>query len=355
MADDSEFKISGNVSLFRDQFLYDQRNDTSLDDYQDTREVSGQVNAFYSTQFFSNQRVTLGTEAFQESLTTPRVGSENRLRRRYAGYAQNDISIQKFIVSPSARFDHDTQFGNFTSPRLGLKWAQDNELIVRASGGYGFRSPSFRELYLFFENPGAGYTINGNPNLRPEISRTANAGVEWNPLDKLSIDVNTFYNDLSDLIQTATVPGSGAATHFEFRNIARAYTTGADIRVSLAPVRFWRFDVGYSFLEARDVSAGRFLEGRSRHRVNAAINFNTRTFQFFVRSVLTGERPFYADEVTRVANLAAPFVSVDAKAEWFVLKNISIYLGGDNLTNAGNATLNPLQPMRIYAGLRYQG
>lgn len=350
----SEFKVNGNISYFRDQFLYDQRNDTALDNYQDTREISSQVNAFYSTKFIKNHQLTLGSEVFGERLSTPRIGDNPRQRSRLAVYAQDDITIHKIVLSPSGRYDHDSQFGNFTSPRVALKWGLPNSLTLRASGGLGFRSPSFRELYLYFENPGVGYTVNGNPSLRPERSISYNLSAEMTPLNWFSVDISGYYNLLDDLIQTTSVPGSGTATRFQYKNINSVYTTGADTRVSFLVIRNWRLDLGYSFTQAWNKSANRYLEGRTKHRGNLGVHFTNNKFIFFIRSALNGPRPYYNGESTKKANFSKTYLSLDAKLEWIFAKGLSLYAGGENLANAGDARYNPLQPLRVYMGMRAQ-
>jgi outer membrane receptor for ferrienterochelin and colicins len=64
--------------------------------------------------------------------------------------------------------DRDSVFGTAVSPRVALKVDPTEQLTVRASYGWGFRAPSFQELYLRFENPAVGYVVEGNPSLKPE-------------------------------------------------------------------------------------------------------------------------------------------------------------------------------------------
>ena len=41
-----------------------------------------------------------------------------------------------------------------------------------------FDRPTFKELYLIFENPGAGYVVEGNPDLGSESSQSVNLSLE---------------------------------------------------------------------------------------------------------------------------------------------------------------------------------
>ena len=63
--------------------------------------------------------------------------------------------------------------GNFEVP-LGTTF---DDLLVRGNWGEGFRAPNFNELYY----PDTGFGFAGNPDLRPEHSRTWETGLSYAP------------------------------------------------------------------------------------------------------------------------------------------------------------------------------
>lgn len=86
-----------------------------------------------------------------------------------------------------------------TNPTFGIRWSPARNLIVRASHASGFLPPSHSQLqpnpapdeYPSFitdpRNPALGsYSVEtrsgGNPGLRPQTSKSWNAGVVWTPL-----------------------------------------------------------------------------------------------------------------------------------------------------------------------------
>jgi outer membrane receptor for ferrienterochelin and colicin len=179
----AEFKINGSYTLFRDQLLYDQRNDTALDHYENTRENTYVLHAQAATPLFSLGQLTIGSEGIFENLNTPRTQPNTTNRHRIAGYSQFDTRVfESLILSPGIRYDRDSQFGDYVSPRFGAKIGND-DIIIRASAGIGYRSPSFRELYLYFDNPSAGYTVQGNSMLRQKFRAApilASSGLQRN-------------------------------------------------------------------------------------------------------------------------------------------------------------------------------
>ena len=61
-------------------------------------------------------------------------------------------------------------------------------LRARASGGYGFRIPTYTDLY--YSDP----TTVGNPNLRPESAWSGDGGLDWNANARWTVSVTGFYS-----------------------------------------------------------------------------------------------------------------------------------------------------------------
>ena len=88
------------------------------------------------------------------------------------------------------------------SPELAGSLRVANSLKLRASGGYGFRIPTYTDLY--YSDP----TTLGNPKLKPESAWSGDVGADWTPSAKLSLSVTGFYSqqhDTIDYVRAATV------------------------------------------------------------------------------------------------------------------------------------------------------
>ena len=57
-----------------------------------------------------------------------------------------------------------------------------------------------------FQNPSAGYVIEGNPDLRPEHSRAVNLSAEWRPSRAVWLTLNLYRNDIDNLIEPVAAP-----------------------------------------------------------------------------------------------------------------------------------------------------
>jgi iron complex outermembrane receptor protein len=89
------------------------------------------------------------------------------------------------------------------SPELAGSLRVAKHLKLRASGGYGFRIPTYTDLY--YSDP----STLGNANLKPESAWSSDAGADWVPSAKLTLSVTGFYSqqrDTIDYVKSATLP-----------------------------------------------------------------------------------------------------------------------------------------------------
>ena len=156
-------------------------------------------------------------------------------------------------VNVSGRYDHYSEgYGHF-SPKIGAKFTPIKQLAFRGTYSKGFRAPTFAEAsprsqYAGFsnytpptdfqnahggtvtggnKNPYAGqYSIgggyNGNPDLKPETSRSFTVGAIYEPTRWLSMTVDYYNVKKSDLIVSGPLMAQARAAYFSKTNVADA-------------------------------------------------------------------------------------------------------------------------------------
>jgi len=146
----------------------------------------------------------MGLEADGDSIHSNNLGLH--ARNRGAGYVDLDLrpAKQRWSLSVGAReeiFSGGAQA--VFSPELAGSLRVTKHLKLRASGGYGFRVPTYTDLY--YSDP----STLGNPNLKPESAWSSDAGADWAPSAKLTLSATGFFSqqhDTIDYVQSATVP-----------------------------------------------------------------------------------------------------------------------------------------------------
>jgi len=145
-----------------------------------------------------------------------------------AFYAQGVTDVGARIgLTTGVRVEDNQRFGSFLAYRLGAVYRLAGGTRLRATAGTGFREPSFLENYS------TGYTV-GNPDLRPEHSRSWELGIEqWLAGDRLSFSATGFEQRFVDLIDYDPSAAAGAPN---YSNVAAADANGLELGIRYAPL-----------------------------------------------------------------------------------------------------------------------
>ncbi len=260
-------------------------------------------------------------------------------------------------VVPSIRVDVDSQFGSVATPRFAVRYDPIPELSARLSYGLGFRAPTFEELYLDFINRGSNYLVEGNNGLEPERSQAFNLTATVKPWDWLTAIGTFYYINLDNLIDTQNVGrGADGLTHFRYRNVESARSTGAEASVDLSPIPELGFGLGYVFNATRDRATDLPLDGRARHKGTVRITFHSDEWGLSatLRSQIYGPRIFFRDldgdgALDRVTTKT--YATIDFRVEKTLFDWFGLFAGFENLLDKGDPLYTPITPRSFYGGL----
>jgi outer membrane receptor for ferrienterochelin and colicins len=267
-----------------------------------------------------------GLEARREGIVADRVDGRRRDFAAVEPFAQATVGGERFSVMPGARFTWNERWGNYATPRIAALWRPASAFSVRGTVGRGFRAPDFKELYLAFANPQAGYAVEGNLDLRPETSTSAQLQLEY-AADRLYLRASAYDNRLRDFIEFVE---AGAAGLFTYGNVAEARTRGVEGESGLTLGR-GRLEGGIAYLDARDTRTGLLLLGRPRWsgRLSASAGrlLGARGSATLVH---TGATPTQrANDGTVIATQRA-FTRVDMRVVRPIRQAVSVAIGVDN-------------------------
>jgi len=138
----------------------------------------------------TDQLLTAGVDYQQEHIDSD-TGYLKSKRGDTGVYAQYMGTFGRNEVQLSARHDHNDQFGNHNTGSAAWGYAFDHGLRLSASYGTAFHAPTFNDVYYPY-----GY---GNPNLKPEKSRSAELGLSQKQ-DVWNWAVNVYQTQIDQLI-----------------------------------------------------------------------------------------------------------------------------------------------------------
>jgi iron complex outermembrane receptor protein len=187
------------------------------------------------------------------------ITSVNGSRTALALYGELALPITRQLEAQLAlRYDDYSDFGSTTNPKVGLKFRPTPELLLRANWGRGFKAPSLPEITpssaFFFttvsdplqggQTVNTAGSINSNPALEAEESRSGTVGVVWEPNANFSAGLSYYdikwtnqvaFPDLQALVDNndpgvlRDPAGNIFAINGQYFNLGEVQTSGVDI------------------------------------------------------------------------------------------------------------------------------
>ena len=280
--------------------------------------------------FSENQHLTAGIGYNFQTVETSRYRSDKTLNVAYFLLQHDWKKSERWTVITGLRYDINSAYSNRLTPKISAQYRISDRHKINFSYGSGFKSPDFRQLYLYFVNPAAqGYRVYGASEfsveelekqlaqglitkilpeaylireLHPEVSHGFNLGTNYKFKSlPFNIDINIFYNNVSDLINYLPVAyTNNNSLVFSYMNIKKAFTGGIEFNVGGTLRKSIDWNAGYQFLLTGDqdivsnilddkvfgrdepLGASRRMTlsdyggliGRSPHMFNFKINYN---------------------------------------------------------------------------------
>jgi vitamin B12 transporter len=144
--------------------------------------------------------------------------------------------------------------------------------------GWSFRAPNFDDLY--WESPG----MRGNPGLKPEKAFNLDGGFSWQIQKILQLELASFYNWFTDLIQWA--PGESDWDPWAPENVGKAQIWGIESDLVFKPFPFLSLKANHTYLQARDHSGRpdvnrKDLIYRPRNKISGILDVSWKLYRAF--------------------------------------------------------------------------
>jgi hemoglobin/transferrin/lactoferrin receptor protein len=181
-----------------------------------------------------------------------------------------ELADGRLTLHPALRFDHykldpkqDSllpafdaagQDGSRLTPRIGAVGKLGGGFSLYANYAMGFKAPSPTEVNQFFANPAMFYSSLPNPDLKPETSRTFEAGLRYGR-GRLSGSLTGFTGKYKDFISQEVVagqPGNPANPGvFQFVNLDRVRVKGIEGRAAYVLASGFHADLAFAWADGK--------------------------------------------------------------------------------------------------------
>lgn len=184
----------------------------------------------YSRLFGRSHLVTVGGEYLEDDLD---ANFAQKTRHTWSFFGQDEWNITEKITAVfGGRVDDHSEYGTEFNPKVSLLYEPQAETKIRASVGRAFKSPTIRQLYVFFKH--GNWWNKPNPDLDPEISWGYSVGIERIFSQRLLASLTLFRNDIEDMVaQVETAEIINGVPVRTWNNIQKAYTQGAEFQIKV--------------------------------------------------------------------------------------------------------------------------
>jgi vitamin B12 transporter len=211
--------------------------------------------------------------------------------------------------------DHD-RFGTELSYRGTLRYQLSSDLSIRGSYGTGFKAPSLFELYDF----------GGNPDLKPETSKGADLGLDWQ-LNNISLSATLFQQETEQLIRSV-----GSFPNSRMENVDSSKATGLELQYDQQFSSTWQLNANYTFTDAKEYNPQAQPALRvPKHQAYAMVNWQmVEQAAIWTQLRYTGERTDYNWLFANYPTLDS-YITLDVGARYQVTDALALNLGVNNL------------------------
>lgn len=292
----------------------------------DVVNVISQVKGVFNIN--DKNKLSFGTELRGEyleaeyRLTTPKVNAYT-----YSLYVQDEMKLSKKLdlVAGLRTLYHD-KTGFSVTPKLSMMY-KESKFTHRFTYSNGFKSPTLKELYYYYESNRMGmYRLYlGNEDLKAQKSHYFSLSSEFKA-NKFKTGLNIYLNRIYDKIDYKIIPTTydhsrrGIEETKKRYNIDDARTIGADWHFSFPVFSQLLFNGSYSYVSAKNLSQDIRLNGISEHSATWKLSYNQRWTNSKLNINLSGvykSDRFYLEE-----DLERSYA--DAYQVWKLSSNLSI-------------------------------
>lgn len=268
--------------------------------------------------------------------------------------------------------------------QLGFDWHLSDHLSMFGRYGSGFRAPAMTELYYYYEHSvsfggmNMSYIIRPNPDLVPESSTFAEAGLRW-ASDIVSAELTVYDNHYRNFIESQVSLGSSPQYmlgQFTSLNLDKVEIKGAEVRGSVDLAKWFgyrdglRLDAAFAYADGENVGDDQPLDSVAPMELFTALNYDSTsnnwggslTASWTAKkkaSDITTNNQWLATDSFTVVDLTAyvePINNLRLTAGVFNLFDKEYLLWNDirSLSNSGENLYRYTQPGRNFGvGIKY--
>jgi outer membrane receptor for ferrienterochelin and colicins len=228
-----------------------------------------QTETRYTRYFGKRHLFTSGIEYLQRDIDA-NFAKESDLWASF--YLQDEMNVKPFDIVVGGRYDYCSIYGTEFNPKVSTMWNISDKTKLRASVGRAFKTPTIRQLYVFFKH--GNWWNKPNPDLDPEISWGYQIGLEQMFSEKVLTSISLFRNDVEDIIVAVdTGEKIDGVPVRSWKNFQKAYTQGVETSLRANIFKSFSLNLGYTYLDTKNEILQKELPYSPHYIANIGFNY----------------------------------------------------------------------------------
>ncbi|MBT3251887.1 MAG: TonB-dependent receptor [Candidatus Marinimicrobia bacterium] len=304
--------------------------------------------------------LNIGAEFTSSTYKSDRISSGKQDLFAKSIYGQYDYTpIKSINMVYGIRLDDNSEIDPVVSPRVAMMIPFGTRWKFRAMWGKGFRMPSFMERYIEWNHYAIGYSVVGNPNLKPETSNGYSAGVEYYHSKVYRVSCMVYRTYFKNMIDDYTLPDSIGL--LSYRNISKVEFTSVELQGSWNISPQWVAGWGFNYVNNVDLKSNEQLPNTNPFSGNLKIKHKHAGHVFNYTLLIkwigpyrpTEYDPFDGEYIKSDKYRGSQFL-VDYTANVKLFNNFSLDVGIKNINNVTNEKYGPFIGRTYFTQINYK-
>lgn len=256
-----------------------------------------------------DHQLTLGSDYRLDQLQSTQQFNKNS-RYDYGVFGELHSKIfNSHFINASLRWDDNQAFGGIVTGNLGWRFNWDYGLSAFASFGSAFKAPTFNDLYY----PLDSYGNYGNPNLKPESSKSFEVGMAGKH-DILQWELRAYHTNIDNLIIWAPIaPNSYSDSP---SNIGKAQIDGLEAQIG-AQLLGWQNKLNMNMLSPWDKNNDAKIPGQAGQTLSYDVSRSFGDFDLGSKLLAQSSRYSGLQNTEGVGS----YLTVDLRTAYHIDKN----------------------------------
>lgn len=318
----SSVRLSHNYDNYNKYNVLEKLDDEARMNY---RNIFNNTKLVFTTIVRVKHDVLLGLENFNDDLTTD-MFTYGELKTKSANDAvvvvQDEYSITKKIsIVAGARGGWHSAFNGHLSPSITAKIVS-GKFANRLSYSRGYRSPSLKELYMYWDHQGM-FTIIGSDDLEPETNDYISFSTDYLNVDKkINVTFISSYNQINNKIDGVWTNNQ---TEYHYVNFEQQKVFSNELLLKWKIFKQFNVKGGYAFTKLimdKDVVNRSSI---SPHAITAQLDYQYQSKNYAlganVSGKITGKKEFNVldEDINQYYQVSYPTYSL-----WNVSTNVLV-------------------------------